>query len=364
MDVDYNESYFIKSELNVQETFSYCGSYEDYGSQELKTELVNVEKYINEEDNLVELTDVRAVLDEYICNECNFTTTEKDSLIQHLNVIKNVQHFCKDCNFKTLFGCLIKERFRIHKRVDCRHITKKSNFKKPGIFYLSPQGDIKCSCKEYDSNILPKGGLKENVKIHTDEYKCKRCNYKTPLIQNLKKHMKIHTGYKYKCSECDYKTVRKDTLKRHMKIHTGYKYKCSECDYKTVRKDNLKAHLKIHTGDEYKCKECDYKTQWKQSLKAHLKIHTGDQYKCKECNYKTRWEPSLKIHLKIHTGDEHKCKECDYKTVWKMSLKGHLKIHTSDEYKCMECDYKTLWKQNLKRHIEIHMHDKHLNRGS
>ncbi|KAF5306086.1 hypothetical protein FQA39_LY09064 [Lamprigera yunnana] len=92
MDVDYNETYLIKSDITVQETFSYCGNYEDYGNEELKTEPVDVEKYFKceEEENIVELIDVHAVpIQEYICNECSFITTEKEYLVQHLNIIKN-----------------------------------------------------------------------------------------------------------------------------------------------------------------------------------------------------------------------------------------------------------------------------------
>ncbi|KAF5306073.1 hypothetical protein FQA39_LY09051 [Lamprigera yunnana] len=94
MDVDYIESCPIKSEIIVQETFSYCENYEDNGIEELKTEPVDIEKSFecDDEDNLVEPADVN----QYICNECNFVTTEKDPLIQHLNIIKNTHYFCKE----------------------------------------------------------------------------------------------------------------------------------------------------------------------------------------------------------------------------------------------------------------------------
>ncbi|KAF5285296.1 hypothetical protein FQA39_LY04395 [Lamprigera yunnana] len=331
MDVDYNKIYPIKSEVIVNETFSYCGKYEDDTSADLKVELVDFEKSFKckEEYNLD--TDACGVpIHQYICNECNFISTEKDSLIEHLKITKNVQYFCKKCNFNTLLRCSIKEHFRIHNRVGSRHMTKKCKFKTPRIFSLTPQ-------------------LKTIYK-----YICNECDYKTLWRWKLKEHGKIHTGDEYKCKLCDFKTPWKQNLKQHVKIHNDDKYKCKECHYKTVRKDQLKAHIRIHTGEEYKCNECDYKTPWKQRLKAHAKIHTGNKYNCNECDFKTLSELNLREHMKIHSGEEYKCSECDYKTVRKCHLKRHMKIHAGDAYKCMECDYKTPWIHCLKIHMTHH----------
>ncbi|KAF5306887.1 hypothetical protein FQA39_LY00117 [Lamprigera yunnana] len=42
--VDFIESCAIKSEVILTETFSFCGKYEDYASNELKPEPVNYEE--------------------------------------------------------------------------------------------------------------------------------------------------------------------------------------------------------------------------------------------------------------------------------------------------------------------------------
>ncbi|KAF5301962.1 hypothetical protein FQA39_LY10532 [Lamprigera yunnana] len=232
MDVDYNDRCPIKLEVILDETFSFCGKREDYENEELKTEpVIFAEPFICEEDNLTEYMNIHAVpVHQYICNECNFMTTEKDSLMGHLKIAKNVQYFCKECDFKTLLECSIKEHLRVHNRVGGRYSTKEC---KPPV-QLSPP--------------LP-------------------LQLETPEIVD-----------KYICNKCGYKTRWKQLLKAHEKIHSGDKYKCNECDYKTVRKDSLKEHIKIHTGDEYKCNECDYKTPWKQLLKAHEKIHSENEF--------------------------------------------------------------------------------------
>ncbi|KAF5277035.1 hypothetical protein FQA39_LY06273 [Lamprigera yunnana] len=269
----------------------------------------------------------------YMCNECNYTTLNKNNLKRHLKIHMSNKYICKECDYRTEWKYLLMQHIKKH------------------------TGD-EYKCNECDYRTVRKYLLKVHLKIHTgDEYKCKECNYKTVRKDVLQKHVKIHTGDEYKCKECDYRTVRKDLLKQHVKIHTGDEYKCKECDYKTVRKNRLMEHVKTHTGDEYKCKECDYETVWKHLLKQHVKIHTGDEYKCKDCDYKTVRKNCLMEHIKIHTGDEYKCKECDYKTVRKNHLMEHFKIHMGEEYKCKECDYTTVWSSNLKQHVKIHSAD-------
>ncbi|KAF5273843.1 hypothetical protein FQA39_LY00958 [Lamprigera yunnana] len=375
MDVDYNESYPIKSEVIVKETFSYCEKYEEYWKEELKTEPIDFEASVKweEEDKPVKHTDIHgSSIHRYICNECNFITTEKNSLVEHLKISKNVQYFCKVCNFKTPLECLIKVHLRFHNTGDGGYTTKKCSFNAPQILpaqLKSPKSN-EYICKVCDYETSREHNFKIHMTVHTgDEYKCNDCAYKTVrkyMLEvhkkihagNLERHMKIHTGNEYKCKECDYKTVGKGRLKTHMKIHTGNEYKCHDCDYKTVMKYMLQIHEKIHTGNEYKCYECDFKTVMNSSLKRHMKIHTDNQYKCSICDYKTLRNGCLIKHMQIHTDKElYKCNECEYKVTRKYDLEVHMKIHTGSEYKCNRCDYKTLKEGYLKKHLKIHTVD-------
>ncbi|KAF5302050.1 hypothetical protein FQA39_LY10520 [Lamprigera yunnana] len=336
--LDFIESCAIKSEVILTETFSFCGKYEDCGSNELKTEPVNYEETLKhkEGNDLAEPIDIHAApMQQDFCDDSNFTTMGENSQIELLRVTKNVKYSCKGCNFTTQLDSSIKEHIKIH---NDRYNIEECNFKMPQIFSLSTE--LKTPRTE-------------------NEYFCNECNYTTLNKDCLRKHVKIHKGTSYNCEKCDYKTIWKNNLKEHVKIHTGGEYKYKECDYKTVWKNNLKEHVKIHTGDEYKCKECDYKTVRRNLLKEHLKIHTGEKYNCKECDYKTIRKSDLMQHVKIHTGNRYKCKECDYKTVRKSYLKHHARIHTGDEYKCKDCDYKTIWKNLLKEHLKIHTGEKY-----
>ncbi|KAF5273842.1 hypothetical protein FQA39_LY00957 [Lamprigera yunnana] len=288
MSVNYNESYPIKSEVIVKETFSYCGKFEDYGDEEFKKEPIDFEASVKSEveNNSLGHTDIHDVsIHQYICNECNFITTEKYSLIEHLKISNNVQYSCKA--LQTL----------------------------PAQLHTPKNGD-ECIYKKCDCKTSREHDFKTHMKIHTvNKYKCNECDYKTLGRGWLKNHMKIHTGEEYKCNECHFKVVRKYDLNMHMKIHTGNEYKCDECDYKTLKKGYLEKHIKVHNG----------------YLKRHMKIHNGKQYKCNECDYKTLIKGYLKKHMKIRSGNEYKCNECDYKTLRKGCFKNHMKIHTGNK---------------------------------
>ena len=86
--------------------------------------------------------------------------------------------------------------------------------------------------------------------------KCNLCDYNSPKAENLKIHLKAHSGEKsFKCNQCDNASVEAGDLMEHLKIHSGEKsYKCNQCDYASARAGHLRIHLKTHSGEKsYKC---------------------------------------------------------------------------------------------------------------
>ena len=50
--------------------------------------------------------------------------------------------------------------------------------------------------------------------------------------------------------------------------------KCNLCDFASSRANNLRAHLKTHTGEKSnKCNQCDYASSRAGNLMKHIKIH-------------------------------------------------------------------------------------------
>lgn len=59
-------------------------------------------------------------------------------------------------------------------------------------------------------------------------------------------------------------------------VYTGFrdkfhKYMCVACTYYSHKRDNMRVHLRIHTGEKpFTCTLCDFKTAQKQHLKTHM----------------------------------------------------------------------------------------------
>ena len=54
--------------------------------------------------------------------------------------------------------------------------------------------------------------------------------------------------------------------------------KCNQCDYASSQADNMRAHLKTHSGEKSnKCNHCDYASSQACDLRRHLNIHSGEK---------------------------------------------------------------------------------------
>ncbi|XP_061576669.1 gastrula zinc finger protein 5-1-like [Cololabis saira] len=78
---------------------------------------------------------------------------------------------------------------------------------------------------------------------------------------------------------------------------------CTVCNREFNRMENLKTHLRIHTGERpYTCSVCSKCFRHSGALTRHFRIHTGEKpYICGQCGKSFRNCGGLKFHQRSHT---------------------------------------------------------------
>ncbi|XP_040041807.2 uncharacterized protein LOC120824796 isoform X1 [Gasterosteus aculeatus] len=80
-------------------------------------------------------------------------------------------------------------------------------------------------------------------------------------------------------------------------------FRCTVCHREFNRMENLKTHLRIHTGERpYTCSVCSKCFRHSGALTRHFRIHTGEKpYVCGQCGKSFRNCGGLKFHQRSHS---------------------------------------------------------------
>lgn len=80
-------------------------------------------------------------------------------------------------------------------------------------------------------------------------------------------------------------------------------FRCTVCNREFNRMENLKTHLRIHTGERpYTCSVCTKCFRHSGALTRHFRIHTGEKpYVCVQCGKSFRNCGGLKFHQRSHS---------------------------------------------------------------
>lgn len=131
-------------------------------------------------------------------------------------------------------------------------------------------------------------------------HSCKSCGQTFPLPSLLRRHY----------GQCQQKLYQRHLMpvaggkRRKLQLYPPgcSPFRCTECNREFNRMENLKTHLRIHTGERpYNCSVCSKCFRHSGALTRHFRIHTGEKpYICGHCGKSFRNCGGLKFHQRSH----------------------------------------------------------------
>lgn len=210
---------------------------------------------------------------------------------------------------------------------------------------------------------MKKDSEKEFQKDSSGMYNCKLCDYKTPRMFHIRRHLGVHYGNTNKCEQCEKTFSDSYKLRLHVQVkHGNLRFDCDYCHRDFGTKEGLKYHrLSAHEGNwKYLCPDCGQGFYQKHHFEGHVNKHKGIKaYGCKTCGKKFFYQSDVSIHKK-HCGQERKplekpttfvCHVCGDQFKKKSILIEHEngKHGRVGHYIC-ECGVSFKWRNSLRQH--------------
>lgn len=243
------------------------------------------------------------------CNKCPFRSSDRASLIAHLQ-----QHQPSD---ESIFKCYF-----------CPYFVK-------------------------DEQDLVQHLLVHGV-TEPEDYITKAMGSKSPL-RDQQVLSAICAAKRHKCTECPYETNSKSQYMYHEQFHrttVDTPYKCPECNYSVSKRHLLHQHLRVH-GIVTKRLDLEYGTD-QPSFSNKDDIQTDYQSYLEEIPY-------VWVSAKNEFHKMYKCRYCSYVNSQKCKIPNHEKIHCiifenndTTLYKCLECKFTCDNAGRLAEHSKSH----------
>lgn len=384
-DYGTGEFYYDNRQMDTGDVQQYVSQYQTncYGTSfnlvetsEQHTEISNDESDIIVEESDEDITDYSEEQDkqnEYIANciVCNalyaphgsqfYFLTSKSPLTMSSQkpVLLKLTEFLGTTKLKRIYLC--SQCLGLINTID--HLQfKLENCKRE--FYSKFEN----SCKK-DSFTLPLEDDNKNMKLRSEQIKCKLCEKIFSLKKFYHYHLKRHQlKNKYLCEICGRRYTNLNTFKMHFKTHKKIRlipkltaFVCKLCNKTFRTNSNLKEHNNYCSGLlPFSCKHsnCDKKFPTITKLKNHVKLKHDKKFSsiCSICNIGFVKTSSYKAHMISHsTEKKYNCTKCDksYKTL--SNLNFHMKYHNEKlPFTCNICNKGFMRKEYLEAHVNVH----------
>ncbi|XP_063831592.1 zinc finger protein 771-like [Ostrinia nubilalis] len=165
-------------------------------------------------------------------------------------------------------------------------------------------GERPCVCHVCGKQFRAPGGLARHLTETHERARrlaCALCRRSFANSQNLKQHLRVHTGERpYACAACGKRFAQSGSLHAHRKTHLPhFPHRCADCGAEFRLRAGLRRHALRHAGARpHACARCPRAFRERHELAAHTAAHAGARPHACPCGAAFRTRRALRLHAR------------------------------------------------------------------